>query len=368
MENSKKENIKKNTIKNVVETTVENTIKNTVKNPTKGTSNSGRVVLMFPGQGSQYIGMGKEFLIKNSEFNKYFDISSDILGENLLSIINDSNNKGYLLNKTKYSQIAIYTLSCVLNDYLMKQNIIDKGRVKYTIGHSLGDYSALYSCGGYDFQEGAKLVVFRGKLMAGAASGGNTVSGKEMMMAAVIGSDINTILNVLKKYENSVFVANCNDYSQIVISGYKDKVLNASDEIKNLGAKKIIPLKVSIASHCPLMKEASIRLSEYFDKNLKNFSNLNFYFFSSTEVKKIDRGSIKETLIRQLVSPVRWVDSIEKIVDDDSNNEIKSFIEIGPQKVLSGLVRRILPRIGREDIAVFNTDTYEDIERIVNEA
>jgi len=329
---------------------------------------NGKVVLMFPGQGSQYIGMGKEFFLKNNEFNKYFDISSSILGENILDVINDNEGRGYLLDNTRYSQIAVYTLSCAMNDHLIKRGVIHKEKVKYVIGHSLGDYSAIYCCGGYDFKEGAQLVVFRGKLMAGFTSGDNSGLKKEMMMAAVIGSDINTILSVLEKYKNSVFVANYNDYSQIVISGFKDEVLSAGDEIKNLGAKKIILLKVSIASHCPLMKEASIRLAEYLEKNLKNLSDLKFQFFSTTEVKKIDRGSINETLIKQLISPVRWVESIEKIIGDDSNAEIKVFIEIGPQKVLSGLVKRILSRMGREDITIFNTDTPEDIERIANEA
>ncbi len=175
--------------------------------------NKKKVILMFPGQGSQYIGMGAEFLNENRDYEKYFEIAGDVFGENLLDIINNKDGRGALLDQTQYSQITIFALSCALNDYLFSRTGFEKSSVKAVVGHSLGEYSALYSCGAFDFRQGAELVSYRGKLMADFAKSG------KMMMAAVIGSDLETIESVLQNFKQKVFIANYNDYSQIVISG-----------------------------------------------------------------------------------------------------------------------------------------------------
>ncbi len=315
---------------------------------------AGKAVLMFPGQGSQYIGMGAEFLNENKEYLKYFETAGDVFGENLLGILNDKDGKGELLDQTQYSQIAIYSLSCALNDYLFKQKGFEKSSVKTTVGHSLGDYCALYSCGAYDFRQGAELVSFRGKLMADFAKGG------KMMMAAVIGSDYETIKSVLQNFNRDVFIANYNDYSQIVISGTAEDVLKAGEELKISGAKRVIPLKVSIASHCPLMKEISLNLEDYISSKFQGFPDLGLKFFSSTELRFIDKNQIKETLVNQLVSPVKWVSAIEELL----TNDVTVFIEVGPGKVLSGLIKRIASKLGREDIMIFDMDSLNDINNL----
>jgi len=362
-------------------------------------SNKKKVILMFPGQGSQFIGMGSEFLNAKKDYTKYFDIAGDAFGDNLLNVINNKDGRGELLDKTQYSQIAIYSLSCALNDYLFNQTCFEKSSVKAVVGHSLGDYSALYSSGAFDFRQGAELVAYRGKLMADFAkstlpsgqtdtenpnnitSVNDNISGiilptdteinsappentggppNKMMMAAVIGSDFETIESVLKDFNRKVFIANYNDYSQIVISGMAEEVLKAGEEIKSKGAKRFIPLKVSIASHCPLMKEVSLSLGKYISGKFKEFPDLNFKFFSSTELSFIDKNRIKEALVSQLINPVRWVNAIEEILTDD----VAALIEVGPGKVLSGLVKRIAAKLGREDIMIFNMDSLNEISNL----
>lgn len=315
---------------------------------------AGKAVLMFPGQGSQYIGMGAEFLNENKEYLEYFEMASDVFGDDLLGIINNKGGRGELLDQTQYSQIAIYSLSCALNDYLFKQKGFEKASVKTVVGHSLGDYSALYSCGAFDFRQGAEIVSFRGKLMADFASGG------KMMMAAVLGSDFETIASVLKDFSRNVFIANYNDYSQIVISGLAQDVLKAGEELKSRGAKRFIPLKVSIASHCPLMKEVSLSLNSYISAKFQEFPALSLKFFSSTESSYIGKNQIKDTLVNQLTSPVRWVNAIEELL----TNEVGVFIEVGPGKVLSGLIKRIASKLGREDIMIFSMDSFAEISNL----
>jgi [acyl-carrier-protein] S-malonyltransferase len=366
---------------------------------------AGKAIIMFPGQGSQSVCMGDEFLNENKEYLKYFEIASEAFGEDILDIINNKNRSGELLDQTQYSQIAIYSLSCALNDYLFKQKGFEKSSVKTVVGHSLGDYSALYSCGAFNFRQGAEMVSFRGKLMADFANGwqatgriiqdslNNIISEndkspevedlsgaastsvlktnlpdtentdnplKKMMMAAVLGSDLETISSVLKDFSRNVFIANYNDYSQTVISGMAEDVLKAGDELKSRGAKRIVPLKVSIASHSPLMKEVSLSLKNYIRAKFPGFQDLSLKFFSSTELSYIEKNQIKEALVNQLISPVRWTNAIEELLTDD----VTVFIEVGPGKVLSGLVKRVASKLCREDIMIFNMDSINDINNL----
>ncbi len=316
-----------------------------------------KIVLMFPGQGSQYLGMGMDFMAEHKKYLEYMDLAGEILGKDLLSIIKDENNMGGLLDDTRYSQIAIFALSSAIGDYLVNE-CIDKNAISSVIGHSLGDYSALYQCGVFDYKEGSNLVVYRGELMGRYA-------GDKMAMAAVIGLDSDVISGILNNYRDSVFIANYNDPSQIVISGLKEDVLRASEEIKAAGAKRVILLKVSIASHCPLMRDAAKELKAYLDKNLdgiKNVKELRFTFFSSTEVREVGNSSITATLVEQLISPVRWAASIETLLKKGT----EVFIEVGPGKILSGLVKRISQQTGYDEINIHNTGSLSDIDHLLN--
>lgn len=312
-----------------------------------------KIALMFPGQGSQYTGMGKGFLDANDSYKKYFDISSEVIGKDILKIIEDV-DEGNSLDDTRFSQISIYSLSCALSDYLVNNLSINRKYIHTILGHSLGEYSALYGSGAYSFRQGAKLVEYRGTIMSKA---NRSARG---MMAAVLGTDINIIKDVLGAFADRVFIANYNDYSQTVISGYESAVMEAIEELKSKGAKKVIPLRVRIASHSPLMEQVSSKLGEFIEENIE-FADLKFPFFSTTEVSYRNKDDIKKTLTGQLTSPIKWVDSIEYLL----GSGIGIFIEVGPGTVLSGLVSRIAKRSGT-DVIILNTDQMDDIENLKN--
>ena len=312
-----------------------------------------KVALMFPGQGSQYRDMGSVFLNANGSYRKYFDISSKVIGKDILKITSGRDLENSL-DDTRFSQIAIYSLSCALNDYMVNELSINVEYIDTVLGHSLGEYSALYSSGAYSFRQGAELVGYRGMVMSEVNRGGKG------MMAAVLGTEIDIIKDVLGRFADRVFIANYNDYSQIVISGYKDEVMEAIEELKLKGAKKIIPLKVSIASHSPLMEQVSDKLGKFIEASI-NFTDMKLPFFSTTEVAYREREDIKKTLTGQLTGPIRWVESIEYLL----GRGIDIFIEVGPGTVLSGLVGRIARR-SCKDITVLKTDRMEDIEDLKN--
>ncbi|HAJ95523.1 MAG TPA: malonyl CoA-acyl carrier protein transacylase [Actinobacteria bacterium] len=311
-----------------------------------------KIALMFPGQGSQYEKMGQQFLRFNGSSYKYFEIAGEIIGKDLTKIVNgqDPDNN---LGDTKFSQISIYALSCALFDYLSKDLSLDMNSIDTVMGHSLGEYSALYSCGAFDFRAGAELVAYRGNIMS------NADRSAKGMMAAVLGAEAGPIRDILKEYRDRVFIANYNDYTQIVISGYEEDVKNAMAGLKGKGIKKVIPLKVNIASHCPLMGEVSKELGSYIDKNI-SFKEPVPPFLSTTEAKITGKSELRKTLTGQLTNPIRWVDSVKFLLDKGVN----TFIEIGPGKVLSGLVLRIA-RKNKKNIDIMNTKDLGDIENLI---
>jgi [acyl-carrier-protein] S-malonyltransferase len=227
---------------------------------------------------------------------------------------------------------------------------LEKTLIGTVLGHSLGEYSALYSGGSFTFKQGAELVNYRSKCMSTA---NRSIKG---MMAAILGANINLIKNVLKDFEGKVFIANYNDYSQAVISGYKDSVEEAIKSLKKRGVKRIIPLKVGAASHCPLMKEVSEKLGMFIDKKVE-FMDLSLPFFSTTDVAYRNKHDIAKVLTCQLTNPIRWMDSIRCLLDTNTD----FFIEVGPGKVLSGLVKRIAEVNGKK-VTILNTDKMEDID------
>ena len=281
---------------------------------------------LFPGQGSQYVGMGLD-LKKNSEKAKeYFDISNEIMKCDIQSII--FNGPEELLKKTEYTQPAIYIVS-VITGYLL----IDKGLKPTALaGHSLGEYSALAIGGAFDFTTGLKLVKSRSENMANA---GMEKSGT---MAALVGLDDETVINLCKSYEgNGVVVpANFNSPGQVVISGNINAVEWVIKSSKDAGARMAVELNVSGAFHSPLMSPARENLAEMI--NSLEISDTVYPVFTNVDAKPVTKAiDIKSSLIQQLENPVLWAKSILEM----KNKGINHFIEVGPGKVLQGLNKRI---------------------------
>ena len=281
---------------------------------------------LFPGQGSQYVGMGLDLKENSEKAKEYFDISNEIMNCDIQSII--FNGPEELLKKTEYTQPAIYIVS-VITGYLL----IDKGLKPTALaGHSLGEYSALAIGGAFDFTTGLKLVKSRSENMANA---GMEKSGT---MAALVGLDDETVIDLCKSYEgNGVVVpANFNSPGQVVISGNINAVEWAIKSSKDAGARMAVELNVSGAFHSPLMSPARENLAEMI--NSLEISDTVYPVFTNVDAKPVTKAiDIKSSLIQQLENPVLWAKSILEM----KNKGINHFIEVGPGKVLQGLNKRI---------------------------
>ncbi|MEL1225661.1 MAG: ACP S-malonyltransferase [Candidatus Neomarinimicrobiota bacterium] len=281
---------------------------------------------LFPGQGSQYVGMGLDLKENSEKAKEYFDISNKIMNCDIQSII--FNGPEELLKKTEYTQPAIYIVS-VITGYLL----IDKGLKPTALaGHSLGEYSALAIGGAFDFTAGLKLVKSRSENMANA---GMEKSGT---MAALVGLDDETVINLCKSYEgNGVVVpANFNSPGQVVISGNINAVEWVIKSSRDAGARMAVELNVSGAFHSPLMSPARENLAEMI--NSLEISDTVYPVFTNVDAKPVTKAiDIKSSLIQQLENPVLWAKSILEM----KNKGINHFIEVGPGKVLQGLNKRI---------------------------
>ena len=281
---------------------------------------------LFPGQGSQYVGMGLDLKENSEKAKEYFDISNEIMNCDIQSII--FNGPEELLKKTEYTQPAIYIVS-VITGYLL----IDKGLKPTALaGHSLGEYSALAIGGAFDFTAGLKLVKSRSENMANA---GMEKSGT---MAALVGLDDETVINLCKSYEgNGVVVpANFNSPGQVVISGNFNAVEWVIKSSRDAGARMAVELNVSGAFHSPLMSPARENLAEMI--NSLEISDTVYPVFTNVDAKPVTKAiDIKSSLIQQLEKPVLWAKSILEM----KNKGINHFIEVGPGKVLQGLNKRI---------------------------
>ena len=285
--------------------------------------------VLFPGQGSQSVGMCKEFYDNFEYVKNLFKEADDILKINITKMILEGPKEK--LNLTENTQPAIFLTSYSIFQVLNQESNLDLSKAKFYAGHSLGEYSALACAGSLTFQETLELLKARGQAMQNAVP-----KGKGGMMA-VLGETIDSINNIIdtnsKKFQ--CFVANDNSPGQQVLSAFQEDIEKLS---KILDEKKIkyIILPVSAPFHCPLMKSASeimqykIQKTHFKDPNINIVSNV-------TATSTINSGEIKKLLVQQIEKPVRWRETILNII----NNGVKEFVEIGPGKVLSGLVKRI---------------------------
>lgn len=282
---------------------------------------------MFPGQGSQYVGMGKKIYEEYPPAKELMDKANDVLGFDILKLMFEGPEKE--LTETKNAQPALFIASAVAFEYL-KREIGMKPDV--TLGHSLGEFTALYASGVFDFDTGLLVVRRRGELMSEA---GSKYPGT---MAAVISKMfVEEIEKILEEVEGIVVVANINSPEQVVISGEIEAVKKAMKVLKERGARRVVPLRVSAAFHSPLMKEPAEEFAKFLDSvEFKKPEIPVIPNFTARATKDIDE--IKYTLKKQLTGSVKWVESI----GEAERLGVSEFVEVGPGKVLRGLVSRIL--------------------------
>ena len=279
---------------------------------------------VFPGQGSQAIGMGVDLLDLPSAKDK-FEQARQVLGWDVLELCQSQEDK---LSRTLYTQPCLYVVESILADVL-----IDRGnRPNLVAGHSLGEYVALYSARVFEFDAGLRLVKRRAELMDSASDG---------MMAALIGFDREQLEQQLQQ-TSDVVLANDNSPAQVVISGTPEAVKNLLAQIK---VKRAVPLNVSGAFHSPLMAEAAAEFQEVLES--VPFSNAQFPVLSNVEpVPTVEAAVLKNRLQRQMTGSVRWRElSMQLPVEG-----IERVVEIGPGKVLTGLIKRICPDLVLENI------------------
>ena len=303
--------------------------------------------VIFPGQGSQIVGMGKEFYDKFNIVKNLFEEADDALGTHLSKIVLEGPKDQ--LDLTANTQPAIFLISYSIFQVLEKEFNIDLCKAKYFAGHSLGEYSAI-SCAGYlNFKDTVKILKVRGDAMQ------NSVPKGEGGMIAVLGSSIEKIEDILKLNTNNFVaqIANDNSEGQIVVSGKNQDLEKFSILLKDLKIKNV-KLPVSAPFHCSLMNKATevMRL----ELNKLNFTKGSNTLISNVTADEIfNANELKDLLVKQIENRVKWRESVLKMI----NKGVNHFIEIGPGKVLSGLVKRI-----NKDVKINSVNNQQDIENL----
>ena len=299
--------------------------------------------VIFPGQGSQIVGMGKEFYDKFDLVKNLFKEADDTLNFSLSKLILEGPKEE--LDLTANTQPAIFLISYSIYNVIKAEFNIDLNKAKYFAGHSLGEYSAL-SCAGYlNFSDTLKILRIRGDAMQ------NSVPKGEGGMVAVLGSKVETIEKILNEQKLSAQIANDNSEGQIVLSGKTDD-LDKLILILKENAIKNIKLPVSAPFHCSLMNKATIIMSDELDKlNFIEGKNKLISNVTANEISNTDE--LKDLLVKQIENRVRWRESVINMI----NNDVNHFIEIGPGKVLSGLIKRI-----SKEVKIDTINNQGDIE------
>ena len=301
--------------------------------------------VIFPGQGSQMIGMGKEFFEKYNLVKNLFKEADDVLGFPISKLIIEGPKED--LDLTINTQPAIFLVSFSIFEVANKEFNLNLGKAKFFAGHSLGEYSALSSAGYLNFSETIKLLRIRGEAMQNAVPEG------EGGMVAVLGSTVEYIEKLLQNNQNNFTaqIANDNTEGQIVLSGRNNDLERLIEALKSEKIKNI-KLPVSAPFHCKLMSKASIIMKKEIENT--KFQDVDKILISNVTANEIsDKEELKKLLIEQIENRVRWRESVVNMI----NKGVKQFIEIGPGKVLSGLIKRI-----NKDVKIDTINSESDIK------
>lgn len=302
------------------------------------------IAVVFPGQGSQFVGMGKDFYDKYETCREFFTNADKALGYSLSEIM--FNGPEDELKLTQNTQPALVTMSAAVWS-LVK----DKVQPAFFAGHSLGEYSAVYASGGLSFEETVKAVHNRGKFMQSAVPVGVGA------MSAVLGLDEAAVSKVCADISKEGFIvepANFNCPGQVVIAGNKEAVEKAGEELKTAGAKRVVPLPVSAPFHCSLMKPAKDAMAEY----LKNttINTLHTKVVNNIDAaEELNGEDVKNALISQVAGTVKWTQSVEYMISQG----VTKFIEVGAGSVLSGLIKKI-----DRNVETINISSVDDLGKL----
>lgn len=302
----------------------------------------GKIGYLFPGQGTQYIGMGKDFYDSFAVCREVFALSSKTTGLSIEELCFAENKK---LPITEYTQIAILTVEVAILKAMEEKGL----RPDYTAGLSLGEYGALVASKVLHLNDAFRLVRRRGIFMQEAVPTGGA-------MSAVLGMEAKIIEVVCKETPGLVSVANYNCPGQIVITGEEGAVKAASERLLQEGAKRVLPLNVSGPFHSKMLEGAGGRLSE--ELAVTPIHEIEIPYVSNVTAELVtDVGMVRGLLMRQIFSPVRWQQSIERLLTEG----VTEFVEIGPGKTLSGFMKKI-----DKEAVVFHIEKPEDLENYVN--
>lgn len=302
-----------------------------------------KIAFIYPGQGAQKAGMGKDFYENSPLAKDIYDQASECLELDMRALCFEEND---LLDQTEYTQAAMVTTCLAMTAVLNEQG----AKADVTAGLSLGEYCAIAEAGAMDLLDAIRLVRVRGQLMQ------HTVPTGEGAMAAVLGMDADQIDAVVEPIAN-VTVANYNCPGQIVITGGTAGIEQASKALKEVGAKRVVPLNVSGPFHSPMLRSAGEKLGK--ELSAVQLGELKIPYVTNVTAEYVtDSSEIRELLTRQVYSPVRWEQSIRKMIAQD----VDTFVEIGPGRTLTGFLRKI-----DRNVTVYQVNTWEDSKQIMEE-
>ena len=302
-----------------------------------------KIAFIFPGQGAQKAGMGKDFYENSESARAFFESAQEVLDFDLKEMCFGEHDE---LNLTEYTQPCMVSVCLAIEQELEKRDI----KPDMTAGLSLGEYAAVSAAGGMKKTDAIKLVRRRGILMQ------NTVLAGKGAMAAVLGMDAKKIEEILASYENA-WIANYNCPGQIVITGLTEEVEKAGAALKENGAKRVLPLKVSGPFHSPLLRPAGEALRAEMDTI--PFSSLAVPYVANATARIVtDCTQVKTLFAQGISSSVRWQQSVETMIE----NGVDTFVEIGPGKTLAGFMRKINPAA-----KVYNVSSLEELEKVAGE-